>query len=102
MSLLASSGAGALRLGAEVLGVLMLAALVGVGLQAGARRWRRPSTLRELLLEDAAWLARHGYPPRPGESPAAHLREFYPVAGRPGVYFRIAHQRAAAPGWTAS
>lgn len=74
VSLLASSGAGALRLGAEVLGVLMLAALVGVGLQAGARRWRRPSTLRELLLEDAAWLARHGYPPRPGESPAAHLR----------------------------
>jgi len=74
LSLMSNGGFGALRMGAEILGVLMLAALFGFGLKEGVRRWRRPSTLRELLLADAAWLARHGYPARPGESPSAHLR----------------------------
>ncbi|MDI4638604.1 MULTISPECIES: DUF3488 and transglutaminase-like domain-containing protein [Halomonadaceae] len=82
-SLVSSGGVGALRLGAEVLGVLTLAAVLGFGAQAGVRRWRRPSTLRGLLLDDAAWLAGHGYPARPGESPAAHLRRL--AAAKPGA-----------------
>ncbi|WP_458524408.1 transglutaminase family protein [Onishia taeanensis] len=75
LSLMSTGGGGALSLGVGVLiGGWVLAALLARGLGAGLGRWRGPSTLREVLLADAAWLSRHGEPVRRGEAPATHLR----------------------------
>lgn len=78
-------------LGTAVAGAILagLAAL----LRLGWRRYREGRDEALSIRRLQAWLARRGMPPRPGESPAAHLRRLAPSAGAAGPALHdCAHQ----------
>lgn len=67
-----------------LLGLLVTGgALAWLG-RLGWRRHREGRDERVLMLRLQAWLERRGMGPRPGESPAAHLRRIAPAAGGAG------------------